>query len=136
MGSAFRHSTFPTPQSLLTLPAAPSYHPPPAMYGRLLATPAIGAVRLVPSATEGRMNEKAAWAIGLGLLLGSLLMAGCSTCGPWGCGPAPYAGGYGPAAGGTMSASPPANYGQPLSAQPGWRPSGAAQPASGGTVTP
>lgn len=85
------------------------------------------------------MNEKAAWAVGLGLILGSLLMAGCcSTCGPWGAPPpAAYSGGYGAAAaGGTMTAAPPASYGQPLSTDPGWRPAGNAQPAAGIPATP
>jgi hypothetical protein len=118
----------------LTPLAGPGYHPPPALHVCPLATLAIGAVRHVPSATEGRMNEKAAWAIGLGLLLGSLLV-GCCTSGPWGGGPAPYAGGYGPAAAGP-AATPPVTYGQPLSGNTGWRAAGAAQPATDATVTP
>jgi len=84
------------------------------------------------------MSEKTAWAIALGLILGSLLMGGCcSTCSPWGAtAPAGYSGGYGPAAtGGLMTTAPPAG-GQTLSTNPGWRASGTAQPASVTPATP
>ena len=83
------------------------------------------------------MISKAAWAIAIGLILGSLFSAGCcSTCGTWGGAPAGAWGGYGAASGGAVSSAPPANYSQTLSADPGWRPSGSAQPASGVPATP
>lgn len=85
------------------------------------------------------MNAKAAWAMILGLLLGSLLLGGCTSCGsPWGNPAAAYPSGYGPAAGAgsAMSVAPPANYTQPQTVDPGWRPSGALAPSGAPIATP
>lgn len=85
------------------------------------------------------MNDKAAWAAILGLILGSLLMGGCTSCSTWGNPGTAYPSGYGPAAGAgsAMSVAPPANYTQPQVVDPGWRaaPNGALAPSGvpGGT---
>ena len=77
------------------------------------------------------MSDKAIWAAILGLIAGSLLTGGCTSCSTWGNPGTAYPSGYGPAAGagGAAIVSPPANYSQPT--VDGWRaaPGGALAPS-------
>jgi hypothetical protein len=80
------------------------------------------------------MHDKTAWAAILGLILGSLLMGGCTSCSSWGNPGTAYPSGYGPAAGAgsAMGIAPSNNLTQPQVVDPGWRaPSNGALAPSG-----